>query len=167
MEPAKASKIDHEVETKDANHPEATTHEETAAPTAGHDSEPLSDDQVAVLEEEMAGEEDLSSTAAKAEKAAEVPKLTKVLAKEMAANGNGKFTLQIASYSTQEEAEKKVNELKALKFESFSTEATIKGHQWYRVNVGMFATIKEAQEHKSALTERAKVSTAIIQKLKR
>ncbi len=60
-----------------------------------------------------------------------------------------------------------MTELKAMKFESFSTETTIKGHQWYRVNVGMFATIKEAQEQKVLLAEKAKVSTAIIQKLKR
>ncbi len=96
---------------------------------------------------------------------AEAPKLSKVLAKEVANHGSGRFTIQIASYPTQEEAEKKVSELKGLKFESFATEATIKGHQWYRVNVGMFATIKEAQEHKTLLAEKAKISTAIIQKL--
>jgi septal ring-binding cell division protein DamX len=92
---------------------------------------------------------------------------TNRLARELANQGTGNFTIQIASYPSLELAEKKVQELKSLKFDSFTTEALIKGHQWYRVNVGMFATIKEAQEHKTLLAERAKVSSAIIQKLKK
>lgn len=101
------------------------------------------------------------------EKVAEAPaaKKTSILAKELAAQGLGKFTIQIASYPSLEEAEKKVHELRALKFESFATEASVKGHSWYRVNVGMFTTVKEAQAHKNLLSERAKVSTAIIQKI--
>lgn len=93
--------------------------------------------------------------------------LTKVLAREMASQKTGNFTIQIASYPSKEEADKKVEELKALKFESFATQANIKGQHWYRVNVGIYATIKEAQESKTLLAERAKVSTAIIQKLKK
>lgn len=89
----------------------------------------------------------------------------KTLAKEISSKGLGKFTIQIASYPSLDEAEKKVQELRTLKFESFATEANIKGRSWYRVNVGMFATVKEAQEHKHLLSERAKVSTAIIQKI--
>lgn len=96
---------------------------------------------------------------------AEPTKATTILAKELAAQGLGKFTIQIASYPSLEEAEKKVHELRALKFESFATEASIKGHSWYRVNVGMFTTVKEAQAHKNLLAERAKVATAIIQKI--
>jgi cell division protein FtsN len=101
------------------------------------------------------------------EKAVEAPapKASSVLTKELAAQGLGKFTIQIASYPSLEEAEKKVHELRALKFESFATEASIKGHSWYRVNVGLFTTVKEAQVHKNLLSERAKVATAIIQKI--
>lgn len=161
MEPGKTLKEEHVEEVPaEVQHAEATT----KAPVH-HEGDVLNDDQVAALEEEMVTEEELSSSAPKHEPASESPKLTKILAKEMANHGTGKFTIQIASYPTQEEAEKKVNELKGLKFESFATEATIKGHQWYRVNVGMFATIKEAQEHKVLLAEKAKVATAIIQKL--
>lgn len=94
-------------------------------------------------------------------------KVSPAVAKAVAANGSGNFTIQVASYATPEEAEKRVSELKSLKFEGFTTAATIKGNLWYRVNVGMFATIKEAQDYKSLLTEKAKIKAAIIQKLRK
>ena len=162
--------------------PEANEVHSVAANSKIHETESLNDEQVAALEGELTGEEDLSSTTTKLNvnkidlknkiedensDVSTAPKLTKVLAKELSQSQTAKFTIQISSYPSQEEAEKKVTELKAMKFESFSTETTIKGHQWYRVNVGMFATIKEAQEQKVLLAEKAKVSTAIIQKLKR
>ena len=112
-------------------------------------------------------EDSTSNEHAKSETLIEAPKIAKALANEVAVHGNGKYTIQIAAYPTQEEAEKKVSELKSLKFESFSTEATIKGHQWYRVNVGIYATIREAQENKVQLIEHAKIPSAIIQKLNR
>lgn len=147
---------------------ESGTNQEAGSVGANHEPEALSDDQVAALEAEMGTEEELASTATpKHDDPGAAPKLSKVLEKTVANQGVGKFTIQIASYPTQEEAEKKVSELKALKFESFATEATIKGHQWYRVNVGMFATIKEAQDHKTLLADRAKISTAIVQKLRK
>lgn len=177
MEPSHSSSNEHEQvaehtgsESSAGSHGEKNTEHAvsghgTTKATGHGEGDALSDDQVAALEEEMTAEEDLASTAPKHEPASESPKLSSVLAREVAKNGIGKFTIQIASYPTQEEAEKKVTELKSLKFDSFATEATIKGHQWYRVNVGMFATIKEAQDHKTLLAEKAKVTTAIVQKL--
>lgn len=155
---------------------EATT-EHGATKTEHEADAAIADDQVAAMEEEMTTDEEMPSQTAKAAETpvktpsgkanAEPVKVPKNTVKAEAKYGSGNFTIQVASYSTQEEADKKVTELKALKFESFTTAATIKGNLWYRVNVGMFATIKEAQEHKSLLSERAKVATAIIQKIKK
>jgi septal ring-binding cell division protein DamX len=176
MEPSKVQKDDasHELAAEaeidsTSTHASSDAHE-SSKPTnsaVGHEADPITDDQVAVLEEEMGSSEELASTVEKSTSNTEIPKISKVLAKEVADNGGEKFTIQIASYPSQEEADKKVNELKALKFDSFSTEASIKGHQWYRVNVGVFATIKEAQDQKVVLAERAKISTSFIHKLKK
>jgi len=126
--------------------------------------EELTEDQASSVEDEMVDEKELKSTndSAKAEK---TNKLGRMIASEMSQKGVGKYTVQVAAFSSQEEAEKKVKELKALKLESFSTETTVKGHQWYRVNVGLFATIKEAQNQKVQLADQAKIVNAIIQKV--
>lgn len=127
----------------------------------GHESEELSEEQAASLEDEMV-DEDLKKDHAKTE----IPrKLNRMIASEMAQKGLGNYTIQIASFPSQEEAEKKVKELKALKLDAFSTETNVKGHQWYRVNVGLFATIKEAQAEKTQLADQAKITKTIIQKV--
>lgn len=172
MEPIKNSKgMMHDEEMDDSHMSSSVSHDNSPKMKgeANHDSDNLGDDQAALIEEEMGSfDEDLSSnTVNKKEKVTngENVKLSKVLAREIASKGTAKYTIQVASYSTQEEAVKKVNELKGLKLESFSTETTIKGHQWYRVNVGVFSTIKEAQTKKGQLADQAKINNAIIQKL--
>jgi len=128
------------------------------------DEEELTDEQAAALEDEMVDESELKSGGDHA-KAENTHKMTRMIASEMAQKGIGKYTIQVAAYSSQEEAEKKVKELKSMKLESFSTETTIKGHQWYRVNVGLFATIKEAQSQKALLADQSKITGTIIQKI--
>jgi cell division septation protein DedD len=88
-----------------------------------------------------------------------------VLPKDVVASTVGKFTVQIASYSNENEAQTMADELKNKGFAAFFVPANVKGQTWYRVSVGLFATQKEAQDHKSELMEKAKVSTAIIQKI--
>jgi septal ring-binding cell division protein DamX len=101
----------------------------------------------------------------KEEKTEELAKIPSNVAKEKAATGTSKFTIQIASYPSESEAQKKADELKKLNFEAFYTPATIKGQTWFRVNVGTYATSKEAQEHKTELIEKIHSTSAIIQQL--
>jgi cell division septation protein DedD len=153
----------HDTQNAEASH-ETKENEKGVKAKHNSDEEELTEEQVSTLEDEMVDETDLKPgyDSAKNENS---PKLTRMLASEMAQRGAGKYTVQVAAFSSQEEAEKKVKELKALKLESFSTETTVKGHQWYRVNVGLFATIKEAQTQKSQLADQAKITSAIIQKV--
>jgi cell division septation protein DedD len=95
----------------------------------------------------------------------EVAKIPTDYAKEKAALGGSKFTIQIASYPSETEAQKKTDELKKLNFEAFYTPATIKGQTWFRVNVGTYTTAREAQDHKNDLVEKTHISSAIIQKV--
>lgn len=173
LEPQAASKEStshHEEEEVKEEHHEAQQEPEVAlgAKVSEHNQkakshaneEELTEEQASSLEDEMV-DEDLKKGA----KNDSSKKMSRMLASEMAQKGIGKYTVQIAAFSSQEEAEKKVQELKAQKFDSFSTETTIKGHQWYRVNVGLFATIKEAQSQKAQLADQAKITKAIIQKV--
>lgn len=146
--------------TKEGHGSVAATSHATIEKGAAHHEEPPSETHVE--KRKLAQQEPK-----KIESEKEPIKIPSAVAKEVAKNGSGNFTIQVASYASPEEAEKKVSELKSLKFESFTTAATIKGSLWYRVNVGMFATIKEAQEHKSLLSEKAKINAAIIQKLRK
>ncbi len=77
----------------------------------------------------------------------------------------GKFTVQLAAYADESEAQKMSGELKQKGYSAFYVPANIKGKTWYRVSVGQFATQKEAQTYKTELVEKAKLSSAIVQKI--
>jgi cell division septation protein DedD len=87
------------------------------------------------------------------------------LPKEVASSAIGKFTVQIASYSQESEAQAMAADLKSKGFSAFYVSAKIKGQIWYRVSVGLFTTTKEAEIYKKDLMIRAGVSSALIQKI--
>lgn len=93
------------------------------------------------------------------------PRYPTSLPKEVAQTGVGQFTVQIASFPSEAEAEKRAAELKEKGFSAFYTPATVKGQNWYRVNVGLFTTAKQAQDFKIELSAKANITTAIIQKI--
>ena len=77
----------------------------------------------------------------------------------------GKFTVQVASYNNEGEAQKLATELKDKGYSAFYIPANIKGKTWFRVSVGQFATPKEAASYRTELLSKAKVSSAIVQKI--
>jgi cell division protein FtsN len=80
-------------------------------------------------------------------------------------NTSGKFTVQVGAYAKEEEAQKIAGDLKSKGFSAFYIPANVKGQTWYRVSVGLFATPKEAQEYRGELMGKAKLSSAIVQKI--
>ena len=87
------------------------------------------------------------------------------LPKDVAAFSVGKFTVQVASYPDEAEAQKHASELKDKGYSAFYVPANIKGKTYYRVSVGQFATQKEAQSYRTEFLGKAKVSSAIVQKI--
>lgn len=87
------------------------------------------------------------------------------LPKEVAASTIGKFTVQIASYAEEKEAQKMAAELKEKGYSAFYVPAAVKGKTWFRVSVGLFATQKEASNYKTELQSKAKLGTPIVQKI--
>ncbi|MER3524710.1 MAG: hypothetical protein C4326_11800 [Ignavibacteria bacterium] len=65
--------------------------------------------------------------------------------------GEGRYTVQVSSWTSPEEADRAVARLKNAGFEAYVVEAFVKGRTWYRVRVGRFATTAEAQEAASKL----------------
>jgi cell division protein FtsN len=87
------------------------------------------------------------------------------LPKEVASSAIGKYTVQVASYSTEKEAQNMSADLKGKGFSAFYVSGKVKDKTWYRVSVGLFTTWKEADTYKKDLLTRAKVASAIVTKI--
>lgn len=74
------------------------------------------------------------------------------------------YTLQVGSFPTEDEASKLVKTLTDKGFKSSFIPASVNGKTWYRVNVGLFGTVKEAQDYKPGFLEKSKLTSAIVQK---
>ncbi|MFN3698138.1 MAG: SPOR domain-containing protein [Pseudobdellovibrio sp.] len=78
---------------------------------------------------------------------------------------NAQYTVQIGSYPEESEAQKVSDSLIARGYKANTVPADVKGKTWYRVQVGMFRTVAEAQDYKKELMEKNKLSSAIVQKI--
>lgn len=83
----------------------------------------------------------------------------------VAGSSVGKFTVQVSSYKTEEEARKAAEALKAKGLSAFYVSADVSGTQWYRVSVGTFASRQEAVQYRSTLLEGGSVASALVQKI--
>lgn len=77
----------------------------------------------------------------------------------------GKYTVQIASYASEKEAETHARNLASKGFPAFYLPAEVKGKTWYRVSVGSFSAREQAVEFKTQLLQQAKINSAIVQKV--
>jgi septal ring-binding cell division protein DamX len=93
------------------------------------------------------------------------PRVPANLPKDVAQYPVGKFTVQVASFSTEDDAKKRAEELKGRGYSAFYLPATVTGRTWYRVSVGQFATENEAKSYRSDFMQKAKIDSAIIQKI--
>lgn len=75
------------------------------------------------------------------------------------------FTVQIGSFPTQEEAEKMTKALQNKGYKTSFVPAKVNGQFWYRVNVGLFGTIREAQDYKKEFLEKTNLTSAIVQRV--
>lgn len=77
----------------------------------------------------------------------------------------GKYTVQIASYPSEDEATKHAAMLKAKGFGAFYVPAEIKGRTWFRVSVGLYSNLEKAQAFRTELMKQADIKSAIVQKI--
>lgn len=76
------------------------------------------------------------------------------------------YTVQVGAYPSALEAEKMTEALVAKGYKANSVTAQVNGKTYYRVHVGLFSTMNEAQEYKKELIEKNRLSSAFVQKLK-
>ncbi|WP_413292655.1 SPOR domain-containing protein [Bdellovibrio sp. HCB185ZH] len=148
--------------TETAKHGEAPAAHGAPAATAAHGekAEPSS-----VAKDLAAGKAPQTRTAPAAKPATAESRIPSSLPQNVAQYTVGKFTVQVASYADEAEAQKFASDLKTKGYSAFYVPANIKGKTWYRVSVGQFATSKEAASYRTELISKAKVSSAIVQKI--
>lgn len=145
----------HEAAIKAALHEVGATHEVATQKSVIHEAQPLKP------AERLA--EGKSAVVANPPKA--TSRIPSSLPKEAATSAVGKFTVQVASYAAEKEAQKKAAELKDKGYSAFYVAAKIKGQTWFRVSVGLFTTAKEADTYKKDLMKNGKVASAIVTKV--
>ncbi|MDG0815408.1 SPOR domain-containing protein [Bdellovibrio svalbardensis] len=155
-----AAVAEHKEEKADAHKPApATPHgKDKATPVTKHAEPSPAAKEIAAGKVPTATEHTTAATT----KEARVPSS---LPKDVAAYTVGKFTVQVASYADEAEAQKFASDLKDKGYSAFYVPANIKGKTWFRVSVGQFATPKEAASYRAELLGKAKVNSAIVQKI--
>ena len=91
--------------------------------------------------------------------------ITQDLSKADANDGKSQYTVQIGAFPSPTEADKVASSLQARGYKATHSVATVNGKTWYRVQVGLFNSLKDAQVYKKELVEQNKLSSAIIQRL--
>jgi cell division protein FtsN len=95
----------------------------------------------------------------------ELKKEDKALPATVSADAKGKYTIQVSSHQTENEAKNRVEELKNKGFVASYIPAEIDGKTWYRVGIGTFTTVKSAKEYLSKLKEDSNFKSAIIRQV--
>jgi len=86
------------------------------------------------------------------------------LPKTVANDVIGKYTVQVSSYNNEPDAVEHTKALKEKGFSAFYIPATIKGKTWFRVNVGLYANSKEADDYRKKIIGQD-IKSAIVQKI--
>lgn len=107
----------------------------------------------------------VTAAATEEKKAEKDNRIPSSIPKDVGQYSAGKFTVQVGAYAKEEEAQKIAGDLKSKGFSAFYIPANVKGTTWFRVSVGLFATPKEAQDYRTELMSKAKLNTALVQKI--
>lgn len=89
------------------------------------------------------------------------------LPKTVGATNDVEFTVQVASYPTNEAAKEHVDSLVKKGFPAFPVEARINGKVWYRVSVGSFKSFNDASKYRAQLVKQTDLPSAIVSKITR
>ena len=90
--------------------------------------------------------------------------LARVLPK-ISPNSVGKYTVQVASYATENEAKNHAKNLKDQGYSAFYLSAKVKSKVWYRVSVGLFPTYKNAMAYQKQMSQKGGISSSFVQKI--
>lgn len=77
----------------------------------------------------------------------------------------GKYTVQIASFATENEAKQRAAQLRTQGYNAFYVQANIKGNIWFRVSIGLFNTERDAKNYLVDYRKGNSSIQAIVQKI--
>jgi cell division septation protein DedD len=78
-------------------------------------------------------------------------------------DAGGKFTIQVASFSVESQANERISSLRAAGFDARSTAVEIPGRgKWYRVQVGRFGAREEASKVAAQLREKGAAASSMV-----
>jgi len=77
------------------------------------------------------------------------------------------YTVQVAAYRTEEEAQEHVQSLVDKGFPAFLFKKDLKGERWFRVNIGSFKTKREALKYEKALKKQTWIKKSFIRRISR
>jgi cell division septation protein DedD len=83
----------------------------------------------------------------------------------VASSAIGKYTVQVASYADEKEAQGHAAGLKGKGWNAFYLSANVNGRTWYRVLVGLFNNSKSANDFRAQFMKEANTKSAIVQKI--
>ena len=97
-----------------------------------------------------------------------IDKVKKMETREVASiPTTNQYTVQVGSFPTQAEADKLSHDLVNKGYKASAVPAAVNGQTWHRVHVGLFGTVKEAQDYKKDFLEKTKLSSAIVQRVQK
>lgn len=78
-------------------------------------------------------------------------------------DAGGKFTVQVASFSVESQANERISSLRAAGFDAHSTAVEIPGRgRWFRVHVGRFGAREEASKVAAQLREKGAAASSMV-----
>lgn len=83
----------------------------------------------------------------------------------VASSAIGKYTVQVASYADEKEAQGHAAGLKGKGWNAFYLSANVNGKTWYRVLVGLFNNSKSAGDFRAQFMKESNTKSAIVQKI--
>ena len=155
-----------ETDTKEAK-PEVAKAEEarTPAATTAKTAEVAPAAPMKVAQTIVEGKHAVEAKPAAAPMVAKGPRLPAALPQNVAQYPAGKFTVQVASFSSEDDAKKRAEDLKNKGYSAFYLPAKVNGQSWFRVSVGQFPTENEAKSYRTEFMQKSKIESAIIQKM--
>jgi cell division protein FtsN len=96
---------------------------------------------------------------------ASISERAKSITKDANAVDGAQYTVQVGAFPSPKEAEKIASSLQARGYKASHSVATVNGKTWYRVQVGLFNSLQDAQVYKKELVEQNHLTSAIIHRL--
>ena len=107
----------------------------------------------------------LESAPTERETRSQKDRLPSSLPATLAQSAVGKYTVQVASYIEENDAQAMAEELREKGYSAFYIPTEVRGQTWYRVSVGLFNSQSEAVSYRGRLAREPELGSAFVQRI--